>query len=131
MLGLGRCVTGVVCLAMSISGCALAPSSLSNPSFLAKEARPEPKETPDPFEAMNRATFEGNQKFNHAVVYPIGKAYREDLPKEVREGIEAFATNLSEPMVFANNLLQLRLDAAATTLGRFVYQFNSRFGWIG
>src|SRR5262249_15612144 len=38
-------------------------------------------------------------------------------------------TNLSEPMVFANNVLQLRFDAAATTFTRFVT--NSTIGLGG
>jgi phospholipid-binding lipoprotein MlaA len=87
------------------------------------------KETPDPFEDMNRKIFESNQQFNNAIVYPIGRAYRENLPEGVRNSIDAFTTNLSEPMVFANTLLQLRLDAAATTLARFLT--NSTVGVAG
>lgn len=129
---------GAMCLAISIAGCASAPSGLSAPSFLAKDAgaepvtksaSAEPKETPDPFENVNRKVFENNQKFNHAVLYPVAKAYREDVPEDVRDRIEAFSGNLSEPMVFANNLLQLRFEAAATTLSRFVT--NSTVGLGG
>jgi phospholipid-binding lipoprotein MlaA len=86
-------------------------------------------ETPDPFEDVNRKIFAANQAFNDAVVYPIAKAYREDVPESVRDRVEAFSTNLSEPMVFANTVLQLRMDAAATTLARFVT--NSTVGGLG
>jgi phospholipid-binding lipoprotein MlaA len=97
----------------------------------AAEATPEvlPRETPDPLESMNRKVFEANQEFNHAVVYPLAKAYREGLSEDVRDRIDAFTTNLSEPMVFANNVLQLRFDAAATTLARFLT--NSTVGMAG
>jgi len=101
------------------------PAALGEPAA----ALAEPKETPDPFEAMNRKIFAGNQDFNASVVYPLAKAYREGVPENVRDRIDAFTTNLSEPMVFANTLLQLRFDAAATTLARFVT--NSTVGVAG
>ena len=121
-------------LVASLAGCASGPqlsSQLSQPSYLAKNASvdpapSEPKETPDPLEAMNRKIFEGNQAFNHAIIYPAAKAYREGIPEPVRDRIDAFTTNLTEPMVFANNVLQLRPDAALTTLARFLT--NSTIG---
>lgn len=119
--------------AASLAGCATGPQ-LAPPSYLAKDIAPaaspsEPKETPDPLEAMNRKVFEGNQVFNHAIVYPVAKAYRDGLPEEVRDRVDAFFTNLSEPLVFANNVLQARPDAAMTTLARFVT--NSTVGLGG
>jgi phospholipid-binding lipoprotein MlaA len=89
----------------------------------------ETKETPDPFEDMNRKIFAGNQALNSALVYPLADAYRKGVPEQVRDRIDAFTTNLSEPMVFANNVLQLRPDAAATTLARFIT--NSTLGALG
>ena len=89
----------------------------------------EPQEVSDPLERMNRSMFERNQRFNHAVVYPVANAYHNSVPEPVRNSVEAFASNLSEPMVFANDVVQLRLGAAATTLGRFAV--NSTFGVAG
>src|SRR4029453_16752051 len=43
--------------------------------------------------------------------------------------VENFVSNLAEPMVFANDMLQLRLNAAATTVGRFA--INSTVGLAG
>ncbi len=80
----------------------------------------------DPLETMNRKVFEGNQRFNHAVIYPVAKAYHDVVPEPVRNSVENFAGNLIEPMVFANDVLQLRLGAAATTAGRFA--INSTVG---
>jgi phospholipid-binding lipoprotein MlaA len=82
--------------------------------------------TADPYEKMNRAMFERNQRFNHAVIYPVAKAYHNQVPDQVRKSVANFANNLGEPMVFANDLLQLRLGAAATTAGRFA--MNSTIG---
>ncbi len=83
-------------------------------------------ETADPYEKMNRAVFERNQGINHVVIYPVAKAYHETLPDPVRKSVANFAGNLAEPMVFANDVLQLRLGAAATTAGRFA--LNSTIG---
>jgi phospholipid-binding lipoprotein MlaA len=82
--------------------------------------------TADPYERMNRATFERNQRFNHAVIYPVARVYHNNVPEQVRKSVANFASNLGEPMVFANDLLQLRLGAAATTAGRFA--MNSTIG---
>ena len=80
----------------------------------------------DPFEKMNRSVFSRNQRLNHAIVYPVAKAYNRVVPQPARNSVANFADNLSEPMVFANNVLQLRLGAAATTAGRFA--LNSSIG---
>jgi phospholipid-binding lipoprotein MlaA len=77
-------------------------------------------------EDVNRSVFERNRQFNHAVIYPAAKTYRDTVPEPVRDSIEAFTANLNEPLIFANNILQLRLPAAATTFGRFVV--NSTIG---
>ncbi|HET9572632.1 MAG TPA: VacJ family lipoprotein, partial [Methyloceanibacter sp.] len=82
--------------------------------------------TADPYEKMNRAMFERNQRINHNVIYPVAKAYHDTVPDQVRKSVSNFAGNLGEPMVFANDLLQLRLGAAATTAGRFA--MNSTIG---
>jgi phospholipid-binding lipoprotein MlaA len=73
--------------------------------------------------------FDSNQQFNHAVIYPLAKTYRDTVPEPVRDSIDAFTANLKEPLVFANNILQLRLGAATTTLGRFM--LNSTIGIAG
>jgi phospholipid-binding lipoprotein MlaA len=83
----------------------------------------------DPYEKMNRSMFEQNEKFNRSVIYPLAGFYRNNVPQPVRNSVENFASNLAEPMVFANDVLQLRLDAAATTVGRFA--INSTVGLGG
>jgi phospholipid-binding lipoprotein MlaA len=77
-------------------------------------------------EEVNRSVFERNQQFNHAVIYPAAKTYRDTVPEPVRDSIDAFAANLNEPVVFANNILQLRFRAATTTFGRVL--MNSTIG---
>jgi phospholipid-binding lipoprotein MlaA len=105
-----------------------APTSLDAPTDAAS-LPDEPRDAYDPFENMNRAMFEKNQRLNRSVVYPLAKAYQNSVPESVRTSLENFVSNLAEPMVFANNLLQLRLGAAATTAGRFA--MNSTIGMAG
>jgi len=145
---LGR--AAAIALAAALSACAAGGTSMPSPELLAshnpsvepKDTQAalnapkdvaslpdEPQEVSDPLERMNRSVFERNQRFNHAVVYPVANAYHNSVPEPVRNSVEAFASNLSEPMVFANDVVQLRLGAAATTLGRFAV--NSTFGVAG
>jgi phospholipid-binding lipoprotein MlaA len=133
-----------VVFAAALSACAADGSSLQ-PDRLAKDepvsaaspadvgAPPDVASLPgdgteahDPLENMNRSTYERNQRFNQAVVYPAAKAYINNVPEPVRNSVENFTQNLSEPMTFANDILQLRVGAAVTTLGRFT--LNSTIG---
>jgi phospholipid-binding lipoprotein MlaA len=114
-------------IAAGLSACASTGGGMPRPEFLASPDQPiEPAEIADPMEKQNRAVFEGNQELNHAVIYPLAKAYNENVPEEVRDTVDSFTSNLGEPVVFANDVLQLRFAAAATTLGRFA--LNSTVG---
>lgn len=123
-------------------------SAMSTPQYLADrplsttaKAKPAPDvatadaatansgEASDPLEASNRSVFEGNQAINHAIIYPVAKAYQDVVPEPVRDSIDAFTTNLSEPLVFANDILQLRFNAAGKTFTRFAV--NSTVGLGG
>lgn len=120
-------IIAVIIIATGLSACAATDVAMPRPEFLASPDQPvEPSEISDPLEKQNRAVFESSQEFNHAVIYPLAKAYNQDVPEEVRDRISAFTTNLGEPVVFANDVLQLRFEAAATTFGRFV--LNSTVG---
>jgi phospholipid-binding lipoprotein MlaA len=109
-------------LATALSACASdappRPQFLSSPTQAAGSA--------ELMEPINRSVFDSNQQFNHAVIYPLAKTYHDTVPEPVRDSIDAFAANLNEPIVFANNILQLRLAAATTTFGRFM--LNSTLG---
>ena len=135
-----------VALAAMLSACAASGPSLPSAAFVGSgDTSDKPKseasigaptdvaslpadaaEVSDPFEKMNRSTFERNLRFNHSVIYPAAKAYHNVVPEPVRNSIGNFVSNLDEPFVFANDVLQLRLEAAATTVGRF--SVNSTVG---
>jgi phospholipid-binding lipoprotein MlaA len=131
-------------LAAMLSACAASGPSLPSATLVGSHdatEKPKPSVAPptdvaslpgdagevsDPLEKMNRSVFERNMRFNHAVIYPAAKAYHNGVPEPVRNSIGNFVSNLNEPFVFANDALQLRLEAAATTVGRFA--INSTVG---
>src|SRR5258706_10946698 len=53
-------------------------------------------------------------------------AYKPVIRKPIRTGIRHMLSNLSEPIVFANDILQLKPERAARTLARFT--INSTVG---
>ncbi len=101
--------------ALAIGGCATVPSG----------SAADPSEN-DPFESFNRGVFAVNQSVDRAVIKPVAETYRSTLPEGVRDGIRSFVDNLTEPLVFANDLLQGRGEAAGITGRRFL--INSTWG---
>jgi phospholipid-binding lipoprotein MlaA len=86
-------------------------------------ARREPStQINDPYEASNRKAL----AFNQSVFGPISRGYHAAAPQPIRQGIGNVSANLNEPRIFANDLLQLRLDAGSKTVARFLV--NSTFG---
>lgn len=83
----------------------------------------------DPFEANNRQVLEFNEGVDRNVIRPVAEAYRDAVPAPVRTGVRNFVTNLNEPVILANNLLQLRFLDAGHTLMRFY--LNSTAGVLG
>ena len=107
------CFSSALCACSTVT----APGSALQ-HLTASESDEAPKAISDPHETLNRTVFEANQKFNHVLLYPTAKAYNECVPQYMRDRLDAFTANLGEPMVFANDILQLRFKAAATTIGR-------------
>ncbi len=83
----------------------------------------------DPFERLNRTMLDVNTVMDDSILRPVAESYRDLVPEFGRLRIRAFIENLGEPLIFANNLLQLRFDAAGTTLGRFA--LNTTLGGAG
>ncbi len=83
----------------------------------------------DPFERANRHALDFNTRLDDSVLRPVAETYRGLVPEFGRLRIRAFVNNLGEPLIFANNLLQLRFSDAGTTLGRFA--INTTLGGGG
>lgn len=83
----------------------------------------------DPLEPLNRGVFAFDLRLDRYLIKPAAEAYRAVLPEAVRERIHSLLDNLKEPLIFANDVLQGRGDAAAITGKRFVV--NSTLGLAG
>lgn len=73
----------------------------------------------DPAQAINQQSYAAVQAVDDAVVAPVANVYKKGLPSPVRSGLRNFLTNLTEPVVFLNFLLQGKPGKAMETLGRF------------
>lgn len=83
----------------------------------------------DPLEGFNRAMFKIQFGIDKAIFGPAAKGYQHLLPKPARSGLRNFFRNLTEPVVFLNDLLQLKPGRAARTFARFT--INSTVGLAG
>ncbi|WP_428488485.1 MlaA family lipoprotein [Rhodopila sp.] len=73
--------------------------------------------------------FSANQAVDHNVIKPVATAYKNNVPNRVQHGVHNFVTNLGEPVVLVNDLLQGNVSRAWNTTRRFVV--NTTAGGIG
>ena len=102
-------------------GCATPPTDPA--------ARAAFDEANDPLEPLNRHIFEFNRVLDGLLFRNVAEFYKTVLPEPVRNSIHNVIVNLNEPVVFANNLLQAKVERGATTFGRFAV--NSTIGLAG
>lgn len=103
----------IVCLSsLLVAACATMPRDASLPIS-------------DPHEATNRQVLAINQQ----TLGPLSEVAKTAIPGPVHDRLHDLDSNLKEPRIFVNNVLQLRMDAAAYTAGRFV--INTTFGLGG
>jgi phospholipid-binding lipoprotein MlaA len=83
----------------------------------------------DPIEGFNRAMFSFNDGLDKAVIRPVAKGYATVVPAPARTGVVNFFGNIADVFISVNNLLQGKLPAAASDLGRVLV--NSTVGVLG
>src|ERR1700751_3337321 len=96
-------------LALLVSACAGVPRDASLP-------------VSDPNETANRQVLAMNQQ----ALGPLSEAVRATVPGPVHDRLHDLNSNLKEPRILVNNLLQARLNAAARSGARLF--LNSTFG---
>lgn len=102
-----------VLVALALSGC----------------ATPGPGDPRDPFEPLNRGIYEVNEAIDRAVIQPAAKAYIAVLPDPARTGVSNFFGNLYDYWNAINNLLQGKVGAAVSDIGRIA--LNTTVGLLG
>jgi phospholipid-binding lipoprotein MlaA len=108
----GRYVCALLVFVL-VSGCASGP-------------RANPR---DPLEPLNRNVSQFNEVVDSAFLKPVATAYKQVVPPLVRTGVSNFFANLGDLWSAANNLMQLKVQAAAETILRF--NVNTFFGLAG
>lgn len=106
---------------LSLTACA------SMPQTPAEQA--EFQATNDPFEPTNRVIFDVNDFLDRLLFRPVAELYRVTVPPMIRDRIAGVVKNMSEPVVFANNVLQGEVTKAGKTAGRFLV--NTTIGGAG
>jgi phospholipid-binding lipoprotein MlaA len=83
----------------------------------------------DPAEAINREIFKANKFFDDIILKPVARAYVERVSPELRHGVHNLTSNVGEPIVFANDVLQGNVERALNTTQRFAV--NTTIGIVG
>jgi phospholipid-binding lipoprotein MlaA len=83
-------------------------------------------EIKDPLEKYNRKIFVFNDTFDRYFLEHLAKAYREKLPKPIRNMVRNFLTNLSLPVSTVNSILQGKTENSLATFSHFL--INSTVG---
>ncbi len=104
----------LVCTVLLLASCAVAPNGDRNP---------------DPLEPVNRVTYQFNKGFDRYLLRPVASSYVDVMPKAIRRGVSNFFSNLVEPTVIVNGLLQAKFSQAARDVGRF--SLNTTIGLLG
>jgi phospholipid-binding lipoprotein MlaA len=83
----------------------------------------------DPFEPMNRVSYEVHQVIDGHIVKPIAQAYLDYTPRLVQQGIHNFFGNIDDFFSAINGMLQGKGEKAGNDLGRVIT--NTGFGLLG
>ena len=83
----------------------------------------------DPWEGLNRKTFEFNETADQAVLKPLAQGYVKAVPGFAREGVNNFFENINDVATGLNNVLQGKPGEGVSDLGRVVV--NTVLGVFG
>jgi phospholipid-binding lipoprotein MlaA len=89
----------------------------------------EERDPRDPWEGMNRGIYKFNDTFDEYLARPVARAYVKVLHQEIRTRIGNFFSNLQDPLISLNNILQGKFEEGVNDFARFA--FNSTFGLLG
>jgi phospholipid-binding lipoprotein MlaA len=115
---------GALAVLLLLGACATRPDPTD------QEAVAEFRQTNDPLEPLNRASFFVNDGIDTLVLRPAAEAYRIIIAPEVREAIRNVLANLRTPVILVNDVLQGETQRAGVTLGRFVINTTVGVGGI-
>lgn len=83
----------------------------------------------DPWEGVNRSVFSFNEGLDKAIIKPVAQGYDYVAPVPVKTGIGNFFSNIGDVFIAVNNLLQGKVNDAASDTGRVM--INTTVGILG
>jgi phospholipid-binding lipoprotein MlaA len=89
-------------------------------SFLLFVAAPISVLAQGPLESINKDVFALNDYFDALLVKPVSMSYTTIVPNVAQRAVGNFFSNIDDVNVMANELLQLKLSAAASDCGRLL-----------
>ncbi len=113
-------------LTLALSALLTFSACSSLPQTPAEQA--EYKTNNDPFEPVNRVVFDVNDFLDRLLLRPLAELYRITVPPPLRDRIAGIVKNMTEPVVFANNVLQGELTKAGRTAARFLTNTTAGVG---
>lgn len=117
---------GLLVAGLALSGCA----SLQDPQSIAPMIQGTRQSAQiDPLEPVNRQMLRLNLFIDDLVLRPAAKVYDRLVPGPVQSVIGNVLSNLTDPWIAVNNLLQGKPEHAVSDVGRFL--LNSTLGLAG
>jgi len=93
------------------------------------EEKMEVEEIYDPLSGYNRAMTDINDMLYVNILKPVATGYRYVVHKEIRKSVSNFFHNITYPIRFVNNILQLKFANSTEETGRFI--INTTVGILG
>ncbi|MDD5328849.1 MAG: VacJ family lipoprotein [Sulfuricella sp.] len=84
----------------------------------------------DPLEPLNRGIYKFNDTIDKAVIKPVATGYKEVMPGPARTAVGNFFSNLDDVLVLLNDLLQFKLDQAASDFSRLTWNTTAGIGGL-
>jgi phospholipid-binding lipoprotein MlaA len=123
--------TVLTAIVSALAACASAPTNAPTQGAKADQSASDESSTAsvDPFEKVNRATFDFNNDFDKAIFKPVAQVYADNTPSFVQTGIGNFFGNLNDVWTGVNSFLQGNFQDGFTDIVRV--GVNSTFGLLG
>jgi len=93
------------------------------------EGEEEAVQIADPLYPWNKTMYHFNDKLYFWLMKPLAQGYSAVVPEDIRLSVSNFFDNITTPVRFVSNLLQLKIKDAGNELFRFLY--NSTAGVCG
>ena len=103
---------GALGVTLLLAGCALGPTR------------------EDPFEPMNRVSYQVHDAIDTAIIKPVAQAYVDYTPKPVQQVIRNFFGNIDDAFSALNGILSGKFDSAGHDLGRVMVNTLAGLGGL-